>query len=115
MMPSYGIVKGEYCRNAQREHREHRAIIKAIGDNDRKRLVELCAHDSTSRLRPTCRPTACGSPRSVQVPSTAFSITAAPHCLLTAAGSKTPSATNLPFSYRLEKLQRYGVGTPRRR
>jgi hypothetical protein len=42
MMPSYGIVKGEYLRNAQREHR---AMIKAIADNDRKRPVELCAHD----------------------------------------------------------------------
>jgi hypothetical protein len=40
MMPSYGIVKGEYLRNAQRGHR---TTIKAIRDGDRKQLVELCA------------------------------------------------------------------------
>ena len=38
---SYAIIKPEYFRNAQREHR---AMIKAIRDGDRKRLVELCAH-----------------------------------------------------------------------
>ena len=37
---SYAIVKPEYFRNAQREHR---AMIKALKDGDRKRLVELCA------------------------------------------------------------------------
>lgn len=37
---SYAIVKPEYFRNAQREHR---AMIKALKDRDRKRLVELCA------------------------------------------------------------------------
>ena len=38
---SYAIVKPEYFRNAQREHR---AMLKAIRERDRKRLVELCAH-----------------------------------------------------------------------
>jgi DNA-binding GntR family transcriptional regulator len=38
---SYAIIKPEYFRNAQREHR---AMIKALKDGDRKRLVELCAH-----------------------------------------------------------------------
>lgn len=38
---SYAIIKPEYFRNAQREHR---AMIKAIRDGDRRRLVELCAH-----------------------------------------------------------------------
>jgi DNA-binding GntR family transcriptional regulator len=38
---SYAIVKPEYFRNAQREHR---AMLKAIRDRDRKRLIELCAH-----------------------------------------------------------------------
>ena len=38
---SYAIVKPEYFRNAQREHR---AMIKAIRDSGRRRLVELCAH-----------------------------------------------------------------------
>jgi DNA-binding GntR family transcriptional regulator len=37
---SYAIVKPEYFRNAQREHR---AMIKALKDGDRKRLIELCA------------------------------------------------------------------------
>lgn len=38
---SYAIVKPEYFRNAQREHR---AMLKAIRERDRKRLIELCAH-----------------------------------------------------------------------
>jgi DNA-binding GntR family transcriptional regulator len=38
---SYAIVKPEYFRNAQREHR---AMLKAIRDRDRARLIELCAH-----------------------------------------------------------------------
>jgi DNA-binding GntR family transcriptional regulator len=38
---SYAIIKPEDFRNAQREHR---AMIKAIRDGDRRRLVELCAH-----------------------------------------------------------------------
>jgi DNA-binding GntR family transcriptional regulator len=38
---SYAIVKPEYFRNAQREHK---AMLKAIRDRDRKRLIELCAH-----------------------------------------------------------------------
>lgn len=38
---SYAIIKPEYFRNAQREHR---AMIKALKDGDRRRLVELCAH-----------------------------------------------------------------------
>ena len=37
---SYAIVKPEYFRNAQREHR---AMLKALRDGDRKRLAELCA------------------------------------------------------------------------
>ena len=37
---SYAIVKPEYFRNAQREHR---TMLKALRDGDRKRLVELCA------------------------------------------------------------------------
>jgi DNA-binding GntR family transcriptional regulator len=37
---SYAIVKPEYFRNAQREHK---AMLKAIGDGDRARLIELCA------------------------------------------------------------------------
>jgi len=37
---SYAIVKPEYFRNAQREHR---AMLKALRDGDRKRLTELCA------------------------------------------------------------------------
>lgn len=36
---SYAIVKPEYLRGAQREHR---AMLKAIRGGDRKRLVELC-------------------------------------------------------------------------
>ncbi len=44
---SYAIVKPEYFRNAQREHR---AMIKALKDGDRRRLVELCAaHLNISR------------------------------------------------------------------
>lgn len=45
----------------------------------------------------------------------ALSIKAAPHCLLMAFGSNLPSITNLPFSYTLEKLQRYGDGMARLR
>ena len=37
---SYAIIKPEYFRNAQREHR---AMLKALRDGDRKRLIELCA------------------------------------------------------------------------
>jgi DNA-binding GntR family transcriptional regulator len=37
---SYAIVKPEYFRNAQREHR---AMLKALREGDGKRLVELCA------------------------------------------------------------------------
>jgi DNA-binding GntR family transcriptional regulator len=37
---SYAIVKPEYFRNAQREHK---AMLKAIRDADRRRLIELCA------------------------------------------------------------------------
>ena len=37
---SYAIVKPEYFRNAQREHR---AMLKAVREGDRKRLIELCA------------------------------------------------------------------------
>lgn len=38
---SYAIVKPEYFRNAQREHR---AMLKAIRERDRQRLIDLCAH-----------------------------------------------------------------------
>ena len=38
---SYAIVKPEYFCNAQREHK---AMLKAIRERDRKRLIELCAH-----------------------------------------------------------------------
>jgi DNA-binding GntR family transcriptional regulator len=38
---SYAIVKPEYFRNAQREHK---AMVAAIRRADRKALVELCAH-----------------------------------------------------------------------
>lgn len=38
---SYAIVKPEYFRNAQREHK---AMLRAIRDGDRSRLIELCAH-----------------------------------------------------------------------
>ena len=37
---SYAIVKPEYFRNAQREHR---AMLKALREGDRKRLIDLCA------------------------------------------------------------------------
>ena len=37
---SYAIIKPEYFRNAQREHR---AMLKALREGDRKRLIELCA------------------------------------------------------------------------
>jgi len=44
---SYAIVKPEYFRNAQREHR---ALIKTLTDGDRRRLVELwAAHLNISR------------------------------------------------------------------
>jgi DNA-binding GntR family transcriptional regulator len=44
---SYAIVKPEYFRNAQREHR---AMLKALRDGDRKKLIELCAaHLNISR------------------------------------------------------------------
>lgn len=43
----YAIVKPEYFRNAQREHR---AMLKALRDADGKRLIELCAaHRDISR------------------------------------------------------------------
>lgn len=54
---SYAIVKPEYFRNAQREHK---AMLKALRDGDRKKLIELCAahlnisrhaYDETLRLR----------------------------------------------------------------
>lgn len=38
---SYAIVKPEYFRNAQREHK---AMLKAIREGDRRKLVDLCAH-----------------------------------------------------------------------
>jgi DNA-binding GntR family transcriptional regulator len=38
---SYAIVKPEYFRNAQLEHE---AMLTAIRDGDRERLIELCAH-----------------------------------------------------------------------
>jgi len=37
---SYAIVKPEYFRNAQREHR---AMLKALRAGERKRLIDLCA------------------------------------------------------------------------
>ena len=37
---SYAIVKPAYFRNAQREHR---SMLKALREGDRKRLIELCA------------------------------------------------------------------------
>ena len=37
---SYAIVKPEYFRNAQREHR---AMLRALREGDRRRLIELCA------------------------------------------------------------------------
>ncbi len=44
---SYAIVKPEYFRNAQREHK---AMLKALREGDRKRLIELCAaHLNISR------------------------------------------------------------------
>lgn len=44
---SYAIVKPEYFRNAQREHK---AMLKALRDGDRKKLIELCAaHINISR------------------------------------------------------------------
>ena len=44
---SYAIVKPEYFRNAQREHR---AMLKALREGDRKRLIELfAAHLDISR------------------------------------------------------------------
>jgi DNA-binding GntR family transcriptional regulator len=38
---SYAIVKPEYFRNAQREHK---AMLEALGGGDRAALIELCAH-----------------------------------------------------------------------
>ena len=38
---SYAIVRPEYFRSAQREHR---AMLKALRDGERRKLVELCAH-----------------------------------------------------------------------
>ena len=44
---SYAIVKPEYFRNAQREHR---AMLKALREGERRRLIELCdAHLDISR------------------------------------------------------------------
>ena len=44
---SYAIVRPEYFRNAQREHQ---AMLKAIRDRDRRKLIELCtAHLDISR------------------------------------------------------------------
>ena len=44
---SYAIVRPPYFRNAQREHK---AMLKAIRESDRKRLIELCAqHLNISR------------------------------------------------------------------
>jgi len=44
---SYAIVRPEYFRNAQREHQ---AMLKAIRDCDRRKLIELCAaHLNISR------------------------------------------------------------------
>ena len=37
---SYAIVKPEYFRTAQREHR---AMLRALREGDRRRLIELCA------------------------------------------------------------------------
>jgi DNA-binding GntR family transcriptional regulator len=38
---SYAIVKPEYFRGAQREHR---AMLRALREGDRARLVDLCVH-----------------------------------------------------------------------
>lgn len=44
---SYAIVKPEYFRNAQREHK---TMLKALRESDRKKLIELCAaHLNISR------------------------------------------------------------------
>jgi len=44
---SYAIIKPEYFRNAQREHR---AMLRALREGDRRKLVELCAaHLNISR------------------------------------------------------------------
>ena len=44
---SYAIVRPPYFREAQREHK---AMLKAIRENDRKKLIELCAqHLNISR------------------------------------------------------------------
>jgi DNA-binding GntR family transcriptional regulator len=37
---SYAIVKPEYFRNAQREHK---AMLKALSQGNRRKLIELCA------------------------------------------------------------------------
>jgi DNA-binding GntR family transcriptional regulator len=44
---SFAIIKPEYFRNAQREHR---AMLKTLREGDRRRLIELCgAHLDISR------------------------------------------------------------------
>ena len=44
---SYAIVKPEYFRNAQREHK---AMLKALREGERRKLIELCAaHLNISR------------------------------------------------------------------
>lgn len=44
---SYAIVRPQYFRNAQREHK---AMLKSIRESDRKKLIELCAqHLNISR------------------------------------------------------------------
>ena len=54
---SYAIVRPAYFRDAQREHK---AMLKALRDGDRRKLIELCtqhldisrnAYDETHRLR----------------------------------------------------------------
>lgn len=55
---SYAVVKPEYFRNAQREHR---AMLRALREGDRRRLIELCAAHLDISARPICRPIACVS------------------------------------------------------
>jgi DNA-binding GntR family transcriptional regulator len=44
---SFAIIKPEYFRNAQREHR---AMLRALREGDRRKLAELCtAHLDISR------------------------------------------------------------------
>jgi DNA-binding GntR family transcriptional regulator len=54
---SFAIIKPEYFRNAQREHR---AMLRALRDGERRKLIELCAahldisrqaYQQTHRLR----------------------------------------------------------------